>query len=67
MLDCLAKQVRPLLTLAFAATVIYLSITGKVSPEFIMGTANGIIAFWFGQKAGEALPQQLPQERREGQ
>ena len=66
MLDALAKQVRPLITLLFAATSIYLACQGKVSPDFIMGTTASLIAFWFGVSAGAKLPEQLQQERREG-
>ncbi len=57
--------VRPVLTVAFAATVIYLSVTEKVSPEFLLGMANGIIAFWFGERAGASIPQQLKPPKEE--
>ncbi len=65
MRDRVSWLVRPVLTLAFAATVIYLAVAGKVSAEFIVGIANGIIAFWFGERAGASLPQQVKPPTRE--
>ncbi len=65
MLERGACLVRPVLTLAFAATVIYLAVTDKVSPEFLVGMANGIIAFWFGERAGASIPQQIKPPKQE--
>ena len=47
----LNKSVRPLLTISFAGAIIYLTVSGHMSPEFLQGVAAGTIAFWFGEKS----------------
>jgi hypothetical protein len=52
----LSHLVRPLLTLMFAGTIIYLALTGHVTSDFIQGLAAGLINFWFAEKAALAQP-----------
>ena len=54
--------VRPLLTLFFAGTIVYLALNGSISVDFIQGLAAGIINFWFGERAGAHMPDQLPHQ-----
>jgi hypothetical protein len=38
-------------TLAFAGLIIYLALTGKLSPDFIQGVCLGCINYWYAERA----------------
>lgn len=50
-METLNRTVRPLLTIAFAATLVYMALTGRISADFIQGLAAGVINFWFAEKS----------------
>lgn len=54
----LANLVRPVLTLGFALTVIWLTIIGQIDPEFLKGMAASTTLFWFGERASRLKPSQ---------
>jgi hypothetical protein len=56
--DRLSRLVRPVLTLAMAATLIYMALTGKISADFVQGLIAGVINYWFAQEATMAVPGQ---------
>jgi hypothetical protein len=47
----LALCVRPLVTLAFAALIIYMALKGQLSPDFIQGVCLGCINYWYAERA----------------
>jgi hypothetical protein len=47
----LAECIRPLVTLAFAATFIYLAISGRLSTDFLQGAILGPITYWYAERA----------------
>jgi hypothetical protein len=49
--------VRPVVTLAFAALLIYLALAGKVSIDFIQGVCLGCINYWYADRALRARAQ----------
>ena len=59
----LSQLVRPLLTLTFATTLVYMALQGRISADFLQGLAAGLINFWFAEKATLAQP---PPARQEG-
>jgi hypothetical protein len=55
--NVLASCVRPVVTLAFAALLIYLALAGKVSIDFIQGVCLGCINYWYADRALRARAQ----------
>jgi hypothetical protein len=47
----LAECIRPLVTLAFAATFIYLAVSGRLSTDFVQGAILGPITYWYAERA----------------
>jgi hypothetical protein len=47
----LEKAVRPLVTLAFAACLIYMALTGKISADFINGICASTITWWYAERS----------------
>ena len=56
MVGKLRTWVRPIMTLSFTATVIYLAIEGKIEPREIMLVYGIIMAFYFGERAALKQP-----------
>jgi hypothetical protein len=57
-MDRISRAVRPLLTLTFAACLIYMALTGKISADFVQGVFAGAINYWFAERAALASPDQ---------
>jgi hypothetical protein len=47
----LAECIRPLVTLAFAGTFIYLALSGRLSTDFVQGAILGPITYWYAERA----------------
>jgi hypothetical protein len=61
-MDRLSRSVRPVLTLSFAATLIYLALSGNISTDFIQGLFAGVIQYWFAEGAANTIPGQGQQK-----
>jgi hypothetical protein len=55
-MERISRSVRPVLTLVFAACLVYMALTGKVSVDFVQGVFAGAINYWFAERAALASP-----------
>lgn len=55
-MDRLTQSVRPVLTLGFAACLVYMALSGSLSVDFIQGLMAGVINYWYAERAALTVP-----------
>jgi hypothetical protein len=68
LVDIITRLNRPVLLVGMGTAVVYLAVTGhEPAVQALIAQFVAISSFAYGVSAGSKLPEQLPQERREGQ
>lgn len=57
--EALEKSVRPIVTLALTAAVIWGFTFGKISGEVFAPMVTGVVMYWFGQRQAEKAQAKL--------
>jgi hypothetical protein len=52
----LAQCIRPIVTMGFALTFVYLAVRGQLSGDFIQGVLLGPITYWYAERATLSNP-----------